>query len=194
MSENEHTESNTLPIEGILDINENKSGVLLDPARGGKTTPNDPFLPKELIRRFKLKRGSFIQADGVQNQNRPSPKVRFIHTVDGLSLKDRKALFRFDQLTTIQPKEKLNLECKDGRMTTRVLDLFCPIGKGQRGLIVAPPELVKQPFYMISPKVSKKITQIATSWFYWSMKDLRRLPILDGPYRQKFLLLPMMKK
>ena len=43
MSENEHTESNTLPIEGILDINENKSGVLLDPARGGKTTPNDPF-------------------------------------------------------------------------------------------------------------------------------------------------------
>ena len=46
MSENEHTESNTLQIEGILDINENKSGVLLDPARGGKTTPNDPFLPK----------------------------------------------------------------------------------------------------------------------------------------------------
>ncbi len=143
MSENEHTESNTLQIEGILDINENKSGVLLDPARGGKTTPNDPFLPKELIRRFKLKRGAYIQADGVQNANRPSPKVRFIHTVDGLSLKDRKSLFRFDQLTTIQPKEKLNLESKDGRMTTRVLDLFCPLGKGQRSLIVAPPRAGK---------------------------------------------------
>ena len=122
--------------------------VLLDPARGGKTTPNDPFLPKELIRRFKLKRGAYIQADGVQNANRPSPKVRFIHTVDGLSLKDRKSLFRFDQLTTIQPKEKLNLESKDGRMTTRVLDLFCPIGKGQRSLIVAPPGLAKPRFYM----------------------------------------------
>ena len=130
MSENEHTESNTLPVEGILDINENKSGVLLDPTRGGKTTPSDPFLPKELIRRFKLKRGSFIKADGVQHSNRPSPKVRFIHSVDGLSLNDRKALFRFDQLTTIQPKEKLHLECKDGRMTTRVLDLFAQLVKG----------------------------------------------------------------
>ena len=50
----------------------------------------------------------------------------FIHSVDGLSLKDRKTLFRFDQLTTIQPKEKLSLESKDGPMTTRVLDLFCP--------------------------------------------------------------------
>ena len=57
MSENEHTESDALQVEGLLDINENKSGVLLDPSRGGKTTPNDPFLPKELIRRFKLKRG-----------------------------------------------------------------------------------------------------------------------------------------
>ena len=143
MSENERTESDALQVEGLLDIIENKSGVLLDPARGGKTTPNDPFLPKELIRRFKLKRGSFIQADAIQNPNRPSPKVRFIHTVDGLSIKDRKSLFRFDQLTTIQPKEKLNIECKDGRMTTRMIDLFCPIGKGQRGLIVAPPRAGK---------------------------------------------------
>ena len=95
MSENERTESDALQVEGLLDIIENKSGVLLDPARGGKTTPNDPFLPKELIRRFKLKRGSFIQADAIHNPNRPSPKVRFIHTVDGLSIKDRKSLFRF---------------------------------------------------------------------------------------------------
>ena len=69
MSENERTESDALQVEGLLDIIENKSGVLLDPARGGKTTPNDPFLPKELIRRFKLKRGSFIQADAIQNPN-----------------------------------------------------------------------------------------------------------------------------
>ena len=63
--------------------------------------------------------------------------------MDGLSIHERKKLFRFDQLTTIQPKQKLNLECKDGRMTTRVLDLFCPIGKGQRALIVAPPRAGK---------------------------------------------------
>ena len=46
MSDNEPTESNALQVEGILDINENKSGVLLDPARGGKTTPNDPLLAR----------------------------------------------------------------------------------------------------------------------------------------------------
>ena len=60
-----------------------------------------------------------------------------------MTLKERKQQYRFDQLTTIQPKEKLSLEAKDGRMTTRVLDLFCPIGKGQRALIVAPPRAGK---------------------------------------------------
>jgi transcription termination factor Rho len=60
-----------------------------------------------------------------------------------MSLQERKKQFRFDQLITIQPKQKLNLETKDGRMTTRVLDLFCPIGKGQRSLIVAPPRAGK---------------------------------------------------
>ena len=60
-----------------------------------------------------------------------------------MTLKERKQQFRFDQLTTIQPKDKLNLEVSDGRMTTRVLDLFCPMGKGQRALIVAPPRAGK---------------------------------------------------
>jgi transcription termination factor Rho len=72
-----------------------------------------------------------------------NPKVRFIETVDGLSVKERKNQFRFDQLTTIQPKEKLTLEVSDGRMTSRIIDMFCPIGKGQRSLIVAPPRTGK---------------------------------------------------
>lgn len=143
MSEHEQTDQNLLKVEGILELNENKTGVLLDPKRGGKTTPTDPFVPKELIRRFKLKKGSIITADSIPDKNRPNPKVRFIHQVDGMNLQERKKQFRFDQLTTIQPKEKLNLETKDGRMTTRVLDLFCPIGKGQRSLIVAPPRAGK---------------------------------------------------
>ncbi len=100
-------------------------------------------MPKELIRRFKLKKGSVIKADAIPDKTRPNPKVRFIHSVDGMTLKDRKQQFRFDQLTTIQPKDKLNLESKDRRMTTRVIDLFCPMGKGQRSLIVAPPRAGK---------------------------------------------------
>ena len=143
MSENNQSDQELLQVEGILDLNENKSGVLLDPSRGGKTTPHDPFVPRELIRRFKLKKGSVILADAVPDKARPNPKIRFIHTVDGLSLNDRKKLFRFDQLTTIQPNQKLSLETVGNRMTTRVLDLFCPLGKGQRALIVAPPRAGK---------------------------------------------------
>ena len=119
MTEHEQPSQNLLEVEGILDLNENKTGVLLEPSRGGKTTPLDPFVPKELIRRFKLKKGSLIKADAIPDKTRPNPKVRFIHTVDGMNLKDRKQKFRFDQLTTIQPKEKLHLEAKDNRMTTR---------------------------------------------------------------------------
>lgn len=143
MSEEKDSAPDPKQVEGMLDIVENKAGVLLDPSRGGKTTPHDPFVPKELVRRFKLKRGSVIHADASFDKRRPNPKVQYVHSVDGLPIHERKKLFRFDQLTTIQPKEKLNLETKDGRMTTRVLDLFCPIGKGQRALIVAPPRAGK---------------------------------------------------
>jgi len=143
MSENEQPGQDLLEVEGILDLNDKNTGTLLDPARGGKTTPHDPFLPKELLRRFKLRKGSIIKADANPDKGRQNPKVRYIHTVDGMTLKERKQQFRFDQLTTIQPQDKLDLETKDGRMTTRVLDLFCPIGKGQRALIVAPPRAGK---------------------------------------------------
>ena len=107
MSENNQPDPELLQVEGILDLTDNKSGVLLDPSRGGKTTPHDPFVPRELIRRFKLKKGSIIVADAVPDKARPNPRIRFIHTVDGLSLNERKNLYRFDQLTTIQPKDKL---------------------------------------------------------------------------------------
>ena len=143
MSDNNHSPPDLLKVEGILETTENKSGVLLDPARSGKTTPHDPFVPRELLRRFKLRKGSYITANAARDQKRGNPKVRYIETVDGLLVKERKMQFRFDQLTTIQPKEKLSLEAKDGRMTTRVIDLFCPIGKGQRALIVAPPRTGK---------------------------------------------------
>jgi len=143
MSEPDNTAPELLKVEGVLDLGESKTGSLLDPKRGGKTTPLDPFVPRELVRRFKLKKGSILYADANPDKKRPNPKVQFIHSVDGLPIHERKKLFRFDQLTTIQPKDKLNLEVSDGRMTTRVLDMFCPIGKGQRALIVAPPRAGK---------------------------------------------------
>jgi transcription termination factor Rho len=141
--EDNKTADNEITVSGLLEILPNKTGQLLDPARNGKTTPHDPFLPRELIKRFKLKAGNLIVAKALHNSKFPNPKVRFIETVDGQSLEDLKGRYSFQQLTSIPPDEHIELEAKDGRLTTRVIDLFCPIGKGTRGLIVAPPRTGK---------------------------------------------------
>ena len=136
----------TIQVEGVLDIDLQRggNGQLLDLARGGKRRPSDPFVPKELIRRFKLRTGSMIGGTAFPPDGRfPNPKMRFIETVDGVPLEDRRAKYDFTSLTTISPNQHLKLEMKDGRMTTRAVDLFCPIGKGTRGLIVAPPRTGK---------------------------------------------------
>ncbi len=134
---------NEVPVEGVLEIHANRSGQLLDPARHGKTRPTDPFVPKELVRRFKLRRGSYIKATAVQDPRRQGSTVRFIESSDGMAPEERRRVPDFTSLTTITPDEKLRLETKDGKMTVRVMDLFSPIGKGQRGLIVAPPRTGK---------------------------------------------------
>ncbi len=136
----------TIKVEGVLDIDLQRggNGQLLDISRGGKRRPTDPFVPKELIRRFKLRTGSMIGGTAFPPDGRfPNPKMRFIETVDGVALEDRRARFEFTTLTTISPNQHLKMEMKDGRMTTRAVDLFCPIGKGTRGLIVAPPRTGK---------------------------------------------------
>ena len=136
----------TIQVEGVLDIDIQRggNGQLLDLSRGGKRRPSDPFVPKELIRRFKLRTGSMIGGTAFPPDGRfPNPKMRFIETVDGVALEDRRAKYEFTTLTTISPNQHLKMEMKDGRMTTRAVDLFCPIGKGTRGLIVAPPRTGK---------------------------------------------------
>ena len=130
-------------VEGILEPLNNKTAQLLDPKRNGKARPTDPFVPRELIRRFKLKKGSFVVAKAQHDGRFPNPKVKFIESVDGKPVEERMKCLEFTQLLTIGPEDQIKLETKDGRMTTRVIDLFTPIGKGQRGLIVAPPRTGK---------------------------------------------------
>ncbi len=134
---------NSIRVEGILDIDNSRNGALLDLAKHGKRRPTDPFMPRELIRRFHLNQGSMITAMATPDERFPNPKIRFIEKVDGLDLEARRRAVDFANLTTITPDEQIKLELKDGRMTTRVMDLFCPIGKGTRGLIVAPPRTGK---------------------------------------------------
>jgi transcription termination factor Rho len=132
------------PVEGIFEPQNNNAGLLLDPKNNGKSRHTDPFVPKELVRRFKLKRGQYITGKGNIDGRHPNPKVRFIEGIDGLNVEERRQRIAFEQLTTIAPDSWLKLERPgSGNMTCRVMDIFCPIGKGQRGLIVAPPRTGK---------------------------------------------------
>ena len=141
--DNSNKLDNSISVSGVLEIMPNKTGQLIDLKRNGKTQPCDPYVPKELIKRFKIKKGSFITAKAHKNEKFPNPKIKYIDTIDGLTLDSRKDIYSFQQLTTIAPDSQLKLESSDGRITTRIIDLFCPIGKGSRGLIVAPPRTGK---------------------------------------------------
>jgi transcription termination factor Rho len=130
-------------VEGILELQSNKCGQLLDPTRNAKIRPTDPFVSADIIRRFKIKQGSYIVGRTIWDNRFPNPKLCFIESIDGLPPVDRKKCMHFSDLTTITPDKWLKLETTDGNMNGRVIDLFCPIGKGQRGLIVAPPRTGK---------------------------------------------------
>lgn len=137
---------NVIQVEGVLDIDLQRggNGQLLDLTKNGKRRPTDTFIPKELIRRFKLKPGNFIGGTAFPPDGRfPNPKMKFIESVDGVALEERRAKLEFTTLTTVSPEQHLKMELADGRLTTRAVDLFCPIGKGTRGLIVAPPRTGK---------------------------------------------------
>jgi transcription termination factor Rho len=137
---------NTIRVEGVLEVDLQKggNGQLLDLTKSGKRRPTDTFVPKELIRRFKLKTGNLVAGTAYPAEGKfPNPKMKFIEKVDGLEIDERRHKFDFNALTTVSPSEHLKMELKDGRLTTRAVDLFCPIGKGTRGLIVAPPRTGK---------------------------------------------------
>ena len=134
---------NEIRVQGIFDLTNDKAGALLDASKGGKTRPTDPYVPKELVRRFKLREGSFVEGTATPDPRFPNPKVKFIDKIDGIDVEQRRVMMEFTQLTTITPNEQIKLEAKDHRITVRAMDLFCPIGKGTRGLIVAPPRTGK---------------------------------------------------
>jgi transcription termination factor Rho len=138
------TSPSEVELSGLFQPSNQNNGTLLQAKYRGKSRPTDPFVSRELIRRFKLKRGSIITGKGQQESRFPNAKLRFIETIDGLPVEEHKRRLSFEQLTTITPDSWLKLEREDEpNMSTRMLDIFCPIGKGQRGLIVAPPRTGK---------------------------------------------------
>ncbi|NJN67335.1 MAG: transcription termination factor Rho [Chloroflexaceae bacterium] len=128
--------------DGVLDIVPDGFGFL----RGDRMLPgtNDVYVSQSQIRRFGLRTG-----DRVWGQIRPPKeseryysllRVEMINNVDPETARKRSV---FDQLTPIFPNEQLRLETEPNILSTRVVDLIAPIGRGQRGLIVSPPKAGK---------------------------------------------------
>ncbi|HEY1655600.1 MAG TPA: transcription termination factor Rho, partial [Candidatus Tumulicola sp.] len=127
---------------GILDILPEGYGFL---RRGGYVIGNDDiYVSQSQIRRFELRRGDLVEGQ----VRRPKESEKYyglirVDTVNGLDTEAIKGRRVYEKGTPIYPQERFKLEVRSTQLSTRVIDLFCPIGKGQRALIVSPPKAGK---------------------------------------------------
>lgn len=141
-------------IEGILEVLPDGYGFL----RGENylPTPKDIYVSPIQIRRFKLNTGDKIKGiSRIPKEGEKFPALIYVGEVNGES--PEKAYLRksFDDLTPIHPEEKLKLETTQNELAMRLIDLISPIGKGQRGMIVAPPKVGKT---TLLKKIANSIT------------------------------------
>ncbi|MFE7743089.1 transcription termination factor Rho [Nocardia sp. NPDC057455] len=135
------------PVAGILDVLDNYAFVRTSGYLAG---PNDVYVSMNLVRKNGLRRGDAITGavraprDGEQSNQRQKfdPLVR-LDTVNGGDVEAARRRPEFGKLTPLYPNQRLRLETQPNKLTTRVIDLIMPIGKGQRALIVSPPKAGK---------------------------------------------------
>jgi len=135
------TPDELFPGEGIIEISGKGFGFLRDPQRNFAQSPADIFVSPEMVRRFNLRDGQWIKGTV-----RKSGRGQQMHEIESVNGDEPSASCRqpmFDELTVINPNEPLMMATTPERYTTRVLDMIAPIGKGQRGLIVAQPRTGK---------------------------------------------------
>ena len=128
-------------VEGILDILPDGYGFL----RGENflSSDKDVYISMVQIRRFKLDTGDVIKGISRYREGEKFPSLIFVGEVNGEHPEKAMKRKRFDELIPIYPNERLKLETIPTEYSTRIIDLMCPIGKGQRGMIVAPPKVGK---------------------------------------------------
>ncbi len=127
--------------EGIIEISGKGFGFLRDPKRNFIQTPQDIFVTPEIVRRFGLRDGMWI--NGETRRGNRGPQLTKMITVNAEEPTKYTNLRPFEELTTINPNRRIKLETVPDRYTTRIMDLMTPLGMGQRGLIVAPPRTGK---------------------------------------------------
>lgn len=128
---------------GVLELHPSGYGFLRDPAGNYERRLSDPFVPGSMIEKYGLRQGVYIWGSVQPGKKGQGPRLRDIQHVDGMPPQEYPNVKTFDELTPINPEEWLRLETGPEPLTTRVMDLLTPIGKGQRALIVAPPRTGK---------------------------------------------------
>jgi len=138
------TAANVITNTGVLQVMSDGYGFLRSPNYNYLSSPDDIYVSPSQIKRFNMKTG-----DTVRGQVRaPKEGERFfallkIESINGLEPEAIRDRINFDNLTPLYPNERLRLETTPNEISMRIMDIFTPIGKGQRGLIVAQPKTGK---------------------------------------------------
>ena len=145
-----------VPVGGLVDILENYSFIR---TAGYLPGPNDVYVSQGQVRKYGLRKGDVVtgqvrQAREGEQRQKYNPLIT-LETVNGVPVEEARARVEFGKLTPLYPQERLRLETEPNVLTTRVIDLIAPIGKGQRGLIVAPPKAGKT---MVLQAIANAIT------------------------------------
>ena len=147
------------PASGVLQINEKGFGFLRHPETNYLPSPKDVFVPRGLIQHFRLREGVQLSGTASASDNghgghgspggrggrgrSQSDQMTSIELINGIDPDQYVRIPEFTKLTSVDPTERLELSAGNPNLSMRVLDLIAPIGKGQRGLIVAPPKTGK---------------------------------------------------
>ncbi|WP_412541971.1 transcription termination factor Rho [Longispora sp. K20-0274] len=146
-----------VPVAGIVDVLDSYAFIR---TTGYLSGPNDVYVSMSQVRKYGLRRGDAVTGavrqakDGEQRRDKYNPLAR-LDTVNGMEPDAARNRPEFYKLTPLYPQERLRLETDQNVLTTRVIDLVMPIGKGQRALIVSPPKAGKT---MVMQAISNAIT------------------------------------
>lgn len=128
---------------GYLEISEKGFGFLRTKENHFHPKPSDIFVTPDMIKKNFLREGCLVAGQTMPPHRGNSPQLKSVEKVNDAPFEEYTKAVRFENLTTIDPIEKYNLETSPDLLETRIIDLVTPIGRGTRGLIVAPPRTGK---------------------------------------------------
>ena len=131
-------------VSGHLDLRDEGYGFLR--TSGFKPSKSDAYVSVKQVRQFSLRKGDqIVGASRPANRSEKNPALLRVDSVNGTDPEKAKGRPKFEDLTPLFPDEQLKMEVDDDptNMTARIIDLLCPVGKGQRGMIVSPPKAGK---------------------------------------------------